>query len=142
MTDSILDSVKKMCNVAEDDPSFDQDLILYINSAFMTIMQEWHGMDHAFRVVDGSETWDDLLADDTDFEGVKELVGLKVRMVFDPPSNSSVMQALKDEIQNLEWRLYIWKDMDMCQVNIHSLHKNHHMKKYLEFELIIILLEI
>ena len=112
MTDSILDSVKKMCNVAEDDPSFDQDLILYINSALMTIMQEWHGMDHAFRVVDGSETWDDLLADDTDFEGVKELVGLKVRMVFDPPSNSSVMQALKDEIQNLEWRLYIWKDMD------------------------------
>ena len=112
MTDSILDSVKKMCNVAEDDPSFDQDLILYINSALMTIMQEWHGMDHAFRVVDGSETWDDLLADDTDFEGVKELVGLKVRMVFDPPRNSSVMQALKDEIQNLEWRLYIWKDMD------------------------------
>ena len=112
MTDSILDSVKKMCNVAEDDPSFDQDLILYFNSALMTIMQEWHGMDHAFRVVDGSETWDDLLADDTDFEGVKELVGLKVRMVFDPPSNSSVMQALKDEIQNLEWRLYIWKDMD------------------------------
>lgn len=112
MTDSILDSVKKMCNVAEDDPSFNQDLILYINSALMTIMQEWHGMDHAFRVVDGSETWDDLLDDDTDFEGVKELVGLKVRMVFDPPSNSSVMQALKDEIQNLEWRLYIWKDMD------------------------------
>lgn len=120
MTDSILDSVKKMCNVAEDDPSFDQDLILYINSALMTIMQEWHGMDHAFRVVDGSETWDDLLADDTDFEGVKELVGLKVRMVFDPPSNSSVMQALKDEIQNLEWRLYIWKDMDRLEENVDS----------------------
>ena len=112
MTDSILDSVKKMCNVAEDDPSFDQDLILYINSALMTIMQEWHGMDHAFRVVDGSETWDDLLADDTDFEGVKEFVGLKVRLVFDPPTSSSVMEALKSEIENLEWRLYIWKDMD------------------------------
>lgn len=120
MTDSILDSVKKMCNVAEDDPSFDQDLILYINSALMTIMQEWHGMDHAFRVVDGSETWDDLLSDDIDFEGVKELVGLKVRIVFDPPSNSSVMQALKDEIQNLEWRLYIWKDMDRLEENVDS----------------------
>lgn len=112
MNDNILNSVKKMCNVAEDDPSFDQDLILYINSALMTIMQEWHGMDQAFRVEDGTETWDDLLGDDTNFEGVKELVGLKVRLVFDPPSNSSVMQALKDEIQNLEWRLYIWKDMD------------------------------
>lgn len=119
MNDNILDSVKKMCNVAEDDPSFDQDLILYINSALMTIMQEWHGMDHAFRVEDGSETWDDMLGVvDTDFEGVKELVGLKVRMVFDPPSNSSVMQALKEEIQNLEWRLYIWKDMDRLKENV------------------------
>lgn len=119
MNDNILNSVKKMCNVAEDDPSFDQDLILYINSALMTIMQEWHGMDHAFRVEDGSETWDDMLGVvDTDFEGVKELVGLKVRMVFDPPSNSSVMQALKEEIQNLEWRLYIWKDMDRLKENV------------------------
>ncbi len=119
MNDNILDSVKKMCNVAEDDLSFDQDLILYINSALMTIMQEWHGMDHAFRVEDGSETWDDLLgAGETDYEGVKELVGLKVRMVFDPPSNSSVMQALKDEIQNLEWRLYIWKDMDRLKEDV------------------------
>ncbi len=119
MNDNILDSVKKMCNVAEDDPSFDQDLIIYINSALMTIMQEWHGMDHAFRVEDGSETWDDLLgAADSDFEGVKELVGLKVRLVFDPPSNSSVMQALKDEIQNLEWRLYIWKDMDRLREDV------------------------
>ena len=112
MNDNILNSVKKICNVAEDDSSFDQDLILYINSALMTIMQEWHGMDTAFRVEDGSETWDDLLGEDTNFEGVKELVGLKTRLMFDPPSNSSVMQALKDEIQNLEWRLYIWKDMD------------------------------
>lgn len=112
MNETILSSVKKICNVAEDDTSFDADLILYINSALMTIMQEWHGMDHAFRVEDGTETWVDLLGDDIDFEGVKELVGLKTRMIFDPPTNSSVMQALKDEIQNLEWRLYIWKDMD------------------------------
>lgn len=112
MNDNVLSSVKKICNVAEDDSSFDQDLILYINSALMTIMQEWHGMDTAFRVEDGTETWDDLLGDEVNFEGVKELVGLKTRLMFDPPSNSSVMQALKDEIQNLEWRLYIWKDMD------------------------------
>ena len=110
MDETILSSVKKVCNVAEDDTSFDTDLILYTNSALMTIMQEWHGMDHAFRVVDGTETWEDLLGEDTDYEGVKELVGLKVRVVFDPPSNSSVMQAIKEEIQNLEWRCYIWKD--------------------------------
>lgn len=110
MNDNILTSVKKLNNILEDDNSFDQELIMYINSALMTIMQEWHGMDHAFRIEDGTETWDDLLGEDADYEGVKELVGLKVKMMFDPPSNSSVLQAVNDQIKDLEWRLYIWKD--------------------------------
>lgn len=112
MNDNILASIKKINNIAEDDDSFNQDLILYINSALMTIMQEWHGMDHAFRVEDGTETWDELLGEDTDYEGVKELIGLKVRLIFDPPSNSAVLQAINDQIKDLEWRLYFWKDKE------------------------------
>lgn len=110
MNENILDSVKKINNIAEDDTSFDQELILYINSALMIIMQEWHGMDHAFRVADGTETWNDLLGEDTDYEGVKELVGLKVKLMFDPPSNSAVLQAINDQIKDLEWRMFLWKD--------------------------------
>ena len=110
MNENILASIKKMNNVLEDDKSFDQDLILYINSALMVIMQEWHGMDHAFKLEDGTETWDDLLGDDTDYEGVKELVGLKVRLMFDPPSSSTAVEAIKAQIQDLEWRMFIWKD--------------------------------
>ena len=110
MNDNILASVKKMNNILEDDKSFDQDLILYINSALMVIMQEWHGMDHAFRLEDGTETWDDLLGEDGDYEGVKELVGLKVRLMFDPPTSSTAMQAIQDQIKDLEWRMFIWKD--------------------------------
>ena len=112
MNDNILASVKKLCNVLEDDNSFDQELILLINSALMVIMQEWHGMDHAFKLEDGTETWDDLLGEDTDYEGVKELIGLKVKLMFDPPSNSAVIQAMNDQIKDLEWRLYLWKDND------------------------------
>ena len=110
MSDNILASVKKICNVLEDDTSFDQELILFINSALMVIMQEWHGMDHAFKLEDGTETWDDLLGEVTDYEGVKELIGLKVKLMFDPPSNSAVIQAMNDQIKDLEWRLYLWKD--------------------------------
>ena len=112
MNDNILASVKKICNVLEDDTSFDQELILFINSALMVIMQEWHGMDHAFKLEDGTETWDDLLGEDTDYEGVKELIGLKVKRMFDPPSNSAVLQAINDQIKDLEWRLYFWKDKE------------------------------
>ena len=112
MNESILASVKRINNVAEDDASFDPELILYTNSALMTIMQEWYGMNHAFQIVDGTETWEDLLGDDTDYEGVKMLIGLKVRLAFDPPSNSSLLQAIKDQIADLEWRCYIWKDTE------------------------------
>ena len=110
MNENILASIKKMNNVLEDDKSFDQDLILYINSALMIVMQEWHGMDHAFKLEDGTETWDEILGDDTDYEGVKELVGLRVRLMFDPPTSSTAVEAIKSQIQDLEWRMFIWKD--------------------------------
>lgn len=117
MNENILASIKKMNNVLEDDNSFDQDLILYINSALMVVMQEWHGMDHAFKLEDGTETWDDLLGEDTDYEGVKELIGLKVRLMFDPPASSVAVEAIKAQIQDLEWRMFLWKDNERIDGN-------------------------
>lgn len=112
MNENILASVKKINNIEETDASFDNELILAINSALMVVMQEWHGMDHAFKLQDGTETWAQLLGEDVDYEGVKELIGLKVRLTFDPPSSQTVMQAIQDQIRDLEWRLYIWKDLN------------------------------
>ena len=112
MNNLILSSVKKINNIADDDTSFDNELILYINTALMIIMQEWHGMDHSFKVVDGTESWDDLLKGDGDYEAVKEDVGLRVKLMFDPPSNSAVLQAIKDQINELEWRMTLWKDLE------------------------------
>lgn len=110
MDNNILTSIKKINNIADSDTSFDQELILYINSALMVIMQEWYGMDHSFKLLDGTETWQDLLGEDTDYEGIKEFIGLKVKLMFDPPSNSAVLQAINERIKDLEWRLYFWKD--------------------------------
>lgn len=110
MNENILTSIKKMNNVLEDDKSFDSELIMHINSALMVVMQEWYGMDHALRIEDGTETWDDLLGDDVDYEGVKELIGLKVRLLFDPPTSSTLYEAIKAQIDDLEWRMFIWKD--------------------------------
>lgn len=112
MNDNILSSVKKLCNVSEDDKSFDQDLIIHINTVLMTVMQEWHGMDSSFRIEDGTETWDDLLGEDVNYEGLKDFVGLKVRLLFDPPSNSALLQSINEQIKDLEWRLYFWKDLE------------------------------
>ena len=108
--ESILTSIKESLNIVESDTSFDKDIIMLINSAFMTIMQEWHGVDHAFVLQDATQKWSDFLGDDVDYEGLKTFISLKVKLIFDPPTNSSVLQAMKDEIKDLEWRMYIWKD--------------------------------
>ena len=31
-------------------------------------------------------------------------------MIFDPPNNSSVIEAMRKEMEDLEWRMYVWKD--------------------------------
>lgn len=111
MTDSILTSIKKLLGIVESDTSFDAELIMLINSALMVIMQEWYGVDHAFRIEGKSETWEDFLGEtETDYEGLKQYIFLRVKMVFDPPTNSSVIEAMKKEMEDLEWRMYIWKD--------------------------------
>ena len=110
MEESILSTIKTMIGGFDDeDTSFDTDLIIHINSVLMVIMQEWYGMDDAV-VIDKNTTWASVLGSDTNYEAVKSLVYLKVRMLFDPPTSQTLMQAMTDQIKDLEWRMYIWKD--------------------------------
>lgn len=108
--ESILNSIKDYVDVVEDDDSFNKKLITDINTVLMTVMHEWHGVDHAFVIHDETAIWSDFLGDDVDYEGVKTLVGLKVKLLFDPPTNAAVLQSYKEEIYNLEVGMYIWKD--------------------------------
>lgn len=43
----------------------------------------------------------------TGLEGVKNYVYLRVKVVFDPPDKQTVMDALKRNIEELEFRLMI-----------------------------------
>lgn len=111
--DSILLSTKKKLNISADDKSFDTDIIISINTVLMEIMQEWHGMDKAFTISDETNTWDEILGEDpSNYEGLKDLIYLKVRLIFDPPANSSVIEQINEQIKNLEWRMYFWKDLE------------------------------
>lgn len=115
MKESILDSIKESMGITDpSDNSFDNDLIMAINTVLMSIMQEWHGMDHAFHIEDSTARWADFLGSDdkVDYEAVKTLVYLKVRMLFDPPTSSVLVDAMNEQIKDIEWRLYFWKDLE------------------------------
>lgn len=104
---SILIDVKKMLGVGEDDTHFDPEIILHTNSSLLALNQLGVGPTNGFMIAGTTETWDDLLGDRIDTIAAKTFLYLKVRLVFDPPTSSFVIEAIKDQIKELEWRLNV-----------------------------------
>jgi hypothetical protein len=110
--ESILTSIKKLLGIAEDDISFDIDIIIFINSTLTILQQIGIGPSTGFSIIDKTQTWTDFIGTQTDslgnpinVESVKTYTYLKVRLVFDPPVNAFVVEAMERQIKELEWRL-------------------------------------
>lgn len=127
MSDSILVSIKKLLGITEEYDYFDADVIMHINMAFMVLYQLGVGPKTPFSIEDASATWSDFMGDSTDLAGVKTYVFLKVKLVFDPPQSSAAMEAIKQNIAELEWRLNVTADpattftASMAEVNAYAL---------------------
>ena len=104
---SILDDIKKLVGINKEDLSFDNDILIHINSAFMILNQLGVGPITGFSISDSSKKWKDYLPDTEDFEAVKTYIYLKVKIIFDPPLSTTIMEALKQTISELEWRLNV-----------------------------------
>lgn len=105
--ESILNSVKSHIGINEEETHFDSDIIIHINSVFSILRQMGVGPTETFNIVDEKTVWNDFLDDDPDFSEVKTYMYLKVKMMFDPPANSNMMTAIKEQISELEWRLTV-----------------------------------
>ena len=105
--DSILNSVKKLLGISTDLTAFDTDIVIHINSALMSLSQLGIGPKEGYRISDNKATWNGFLGNSENLEAVKSYVYMKVRLIFDPPTNSFVIDAFKKEIAELEWRLNV-----------------------------------
>lgn len=104
---SILTSIKKMLGIDEEYDCFDTDIILHINSVFMILTQMGVGPSEGFTISDKTTTWDEFILDNKKLESVRSYVYLKVKLLFDPPLSSAVMDATNRLISELEWRLNV-----------------------------------
>lgn len=104
---SILTSIKKLLGIAEDYEHFDTDIIIHINSALSILTQIGIGPPEGFAIKDKTEVWTDFVEDLSCVEFVKTYVYLKVRMIFDPPASSAVMESMNRMISELEWRISV-----------------------------------
>lgn len=103
--ESILTSIKKLLGIAEDYDHFDQDIIMHINTVFTILTQLGVGPATGFSIADKSTMWNEFVSNKLYYEPVKTYVYLKVKLVFDPPQSSIVLEATNRMISELEFRL-------------------------------------
>ena len=108
--ESILTSIKKLLGIAEDYTQFDVDLIIHINTVLSILGQIGVGDESRYSIVDKSTTWDTLIGYESKLDMVKSYVYLKVKILFDPPQSSAVMEAINRTISELEWRILVATD--------------------------------
>lgn len=105
MPDSILTDTKKILGLKEDYVAFDLDIITHINSALAVLNQLGIGPDEAVVIQDENATWSVLNLPANQLSLVKSYLYLKVRMSFDPPATSFLIDAMKNVLTEQETRL-------------------------------------
>jgi hypothetical protein len=108
--ESILDSVKQVVGLDATSDAFDVDVIMAINSTFAKLHQLGIGPDNGFFIEDNSAVWADFLNDDPLLNNAKNYICLSVKMVFDPPQTSYHITAMEKQLNELEWRMNVYRE--------------------------------
>ena len=108
--ESILTSIKKLLGIEEEYTQFDNDIIMHINSVLLNLTQLGVGPAEGFLIEDDTATWEDFIGDSNQLQAVKSYMYLKVKLLFDPPLSSSVIESMNRTIAELEWRLNVAVD--------------------------------
>ena len=108
--DSILTSIKKLLGIPKEYEHYDPDIIMHINSVFMILTQMGVGPSKGFTIEDDTTDWVDFVKDTTQIEAIKSYMHLKVKLLFDPPLNSAVIESMNRSIAEFEWRLNVAAD--------------------------------
>lgn len=108
LQESILGSIRKLLGMDDSYKAFDTDLILHINTVFSNLTQMGVGPEDGFEITGDTETWDSYTPRNPNARigQIKTYVYFKVRIAFDPPASSVLMESLNNLAKELEVRLY------------------------------------
>lgn len=106
MKESIFQSVKDYLGPSDEDTHFDGQIMEQINSAFQILHQLGVGPKAGFAIDDDVTTWDEYLTNEVFLHSVKSYVQKRVKIALDPPTSSFVLESMKEQIKEFEWRNY------------------------------------
>lgn len=107
---SILDTIKKLLGLPLDYYPFDDELIVYINTAINALSQMGVGPEEGYSIKDSSDTWADFLGESRNLEMVKTYIHLKVKQIFDNTGSTSLNAAIENQLKELEFRISVQVD--------------------------------
>ena len=106
--DSILTTIKKMLGITSDYTHFDTDIIVHINTVLLTLRQIGINISENTPYISSEmDTWNNVFGERKDIEAIKTYIYLKVRLAFDPPTSSFVLESMNKQANELEWRLNV-----------------------------------
>lgn len=111
MEESILKSTKKILGLDAAYTAFDLDVITHINAAFSILDQLGVGPLDGFSIEDDTTGWSEYVAPPNQLHLIKTYVYLKVRLLFDPPSTSFLINAYEEQLKEYEWRLNVMREV-------------------------------
>lgn len=114
---SILNTIKKLIGLDKDYGAFDLDLVVAINSSFTILRQLGVGPTYEYTISGPDETWSDFFANAKQISLAKSYIYLRARLLFDPPASGPLLDAIKQEISEFEWRLTIQAETETDSVN-------------------------
>lgn len=113
---SILHDVKQMVGQEWDDTTYDLDIMTHINSVFLDLHQIVVGLPDDFSIMDASTLWDAYLGDIKNLSAIKSYIFIRVRLLFDPPTNGFLVTSLEKQADRMEWRLMVETDPPLSTV--------------------------
>lgn len=112
MEESILNTIKIMLGIEKDYDVFDTEIISYINSSLFTLSQLGIGPEEGFSITGPDEVWTDVIHESSNLIAIQTFIKFKVQLMFDPPSNSFVVDSINKNIDELTWRLCLEADIE------------------------------
>lgn len=111
LSENILSSIKVLLGLSEENSDFDNNLMIYINSAIFSLRQLGVGpLEKPYSITPDNvktATYQDYLGETyaKETNDVKTYIYYKVLLSFDPPSNASALEMVKSALKESEWRL-------------------------------------
>lgn len=110
METSILNATKKNLGLGDNYTPFDEMIITHINSAFSSLNQIGVGPALGFSIEDDTAVWEDLGLPLNQLGMAKTFVFLKVKVLFDPPTTSFLLDSVNKQLEEHLERLSIFRE--------------------------------